>query len=166
MLAGWQMVDPERISGPLAADAENVSLHRRFKWYSSVSGTGAKSTKKCPRCGGEARRSHKHGFFQKAILRPLGIHPFRCRDCGNRFYRFSPHSTHHKHQTGSPAGFGQPSNKNGHFKEIIAQVQEKEGKLGLGKQDHHMTADELRRLHERAQEEELARDQADTRRVN
>jgi len=120
--------------------------------------------KKCPRCGGEGRRSHHHGVFQKTILQLIRIHPFRCRDCGNRFFRFSAHRTHHKDQTGSAPVFDQ-AKRNGQFKEIIAQMHEKEGKLGLGKQEHGL-GDELRRLHERAQQEGLTADHADSTRVN
>jgi hypothetical protein len=111
--------------------------------------------KQCPRCGGEARRSHHHGVFQKTILRALRVRPYRCRDCGNRFFRFSASSSHPKDQAASQTVFDQAPKKNGDFKQIIAQMREKESKLGLGKQDRHMT-DELRRLHQQAKAEGLA----------
>ncbi len=112
--------------------------------------------KKCPHCGGEARRSHKHGFLQRAILKPLGIRPFRCRDCGTRFYRFSLDwkDSHYKDQNGRAAAFGQPKDSNGRFKELIAQMHVEEGELGLDKQDRHMT-NELHRLHTRSEKEGL-----------
>jgi len=117
---------------------------------------GAESMKKCPRCGGESRRSHTHGFIQKRVLNPIGIRPFRCRDCGNHFYRFSRHAHHanSEDQTSNASIFNQAKNGNGHFKELIAEIRAKEGELGLVKQDNHM-ADELRRLHERAEQEGL-----------
>lgn len=118
--------------------------------------------KKCPRCGGEARRSHKHGFLQTTILRRVGIRPYRCRDCGARFYRFSTNGADgNGSQKVTSQIFEQPEKKNGHFKELIAQISQKERELGLGKQEHGM-ADELRRLRERAAAEGLTADKTKT----
>ena len=113
--------------------------------------------KQCPRCGGEARRSHHHGLIQKTILRALSIRPYRCRDCGNRFFRFSANSSHHSEPTSKVSVFDQPERKNGEFQEVIAQIRKKEAELGLGKQDQSMT-DELRQLRDRVQEEGLTAD--------
>jgi hypothetical protein len=44
---------------------------------------------RCPRCSGtEARRSPRKGFFELVVLSGLGIRPFRCHECANRFYAF------------------------------------------------------------------------------
>ncbi len=149
---------PDRVPLSLLSSDQIKRPFFPLKWYSNFFGNGAESMKKCPRCGGEARRSHKHGFLQKTILQTFGIGPFRCRDCGARFYRFSDNGkdSHHKDQTSNAAVLGQPKNGKEHFKELIAQIREKEGTLGLGKQDGHM-ADELRQLHERVQQEGLTR---------
>ena len=50
----------------------------------------------CPRCHGNwIRRSHKRGKIEKIVCTLLGINPFRCEDCGHRYYRFrSAHSAH------------------------------------------------------------------------
>lgn len=47
--------------------------------------------KNCPVCGksDQVRSSRSSGFFEKRLLRRLGIHPFRCRLCRSRFFRFS-----------------------------------------------------------------------------
>jgi hypothetical protein len=47
---------------------------------------------RCPRCGWQdVRPSNTRGAFD-AALSAIALAPFRCRSCGNRFYRF------HKHQ--------------------------------------------------------------------
>ena len=49
----------------------------------SQSGKGPR----CPVCGWmDVRRSMPHGFFD-GLLRIVGLVPYRCRSCGQRFYR-------------------------------------------------------------------------------
>jgi len=111
--------------------------------------------KKCPRCGGEARRSHRHGFLQQRILGPLRIRPFRCRDCGVLIYRFSSNGAD-GHTATTTRIFEKPQNRNGQFKTLIADMRQKELELGLVKQNHGI-GEELRRPNERTQAEGLTR---------
>lgn len=42
---------------------------------------------RCPMCGWtDVRRSMPHGFLDR-IVRMVGLLPYRCRSCGQRFYR-------------------------------------------------------------------------------
>ncbi|MBI1786813.1 MAG: hypothetical protein HYR60_04570 [Acidobacteria bacterium] len=42
----------------------------------------------CPHCGEhKARASMRRGFLD-LLLRLISIHPYRCRGCRRRFYRF------------------------------------------------------------------------------
>ena len=42
---------------------------------------------RCPVCGWmDVRRSMPHGFLD-ALVRIVGLVPYRCRSCGQRFYR-------------------------------------------------------------------------------
>jgi hypothetical protein len=44
----------------------------------------------CPNCGGkEVRRSPRRGFFELVVLSSIGMRPFRCQGCSNRFYAFN-----------------------------------------------------------------------------
>src|SRR5260370_37086665 len=43
--------------------------------------------RRCPSCGSaEVRRSARKNFFEAALLPFLLTRPFRCENCGNRFY--------------------------------------------------------------------------------
>ena len=43
----------------------------------------------CPRCGGNwVRRSHRKGTLERIVCALLLISPFRCEDCGHRYFRF------------------------------------------------------------------------------
>jgi len=42
---------------------------------------------RCPVCGwNDIRRSYPHGFLDR-LVRIVGMVPYRCRSCGQRFYR-------------------------------------------------------------------------------
>lgn len=42
---------------------------------------------RCPNCGWtDVRRSMPHGFVDH-LVRIVGLVPYRCRSCGERFYR-------------------------------------------------------------------------------
>ena len=42
---------------------------------------------RCPSCGWtDVRRSMPHSFFDR-LVRLIGLVPYRCRSCGERFYR-------------------------------------------------------------------------------
>jgi len=42
----------------------------------------------CPRCGStNVRRSHRRGFLERALFQLLGLRPYRCEDCDERFLR-------------------------------------------------------------------------------
>jgi DNA-directed RNA polymerase subunit RPC12/RpoP len=42
---------------------------------------------RCPNCGWtDVRRSMSHGFLDQ-LIRMIGLVPYRCRSCGERFYR-------------------------------------------------------------------------------
>jgi len=112
--------------------------------------------KKCPRCGGQSRHSHKYGFLRIRILRPLGIHLFRCLDCRTHFYGFEFRNRETTEILKKPQG-GEHD-----LKQILTKMRAKEAELGLGKEDHSMT-EELRQLHDKAEREGLAADHADKR---
>lgn len=40
----------------------------------------------CPRCGGETRRAHRRSLWDRVISGLARLFPFRCHECGNRFY--------------------------------------------------------------------------------
>ena len=45
----------------------------------------------CPKCEStNIHRSRRNGSFEKDVLTPLAIYPFRCSDCRARFLRFRP----------------------------------------------------------------------------
>jgi len=109
--------------------------------------------RKCPRCGGEARKSQRRGFVQSRILKPLRIRRYRCRECGAAFYRFSTKS--HELTGSALFEFKQTQDGNGQFKELIDQIREKERELGLVEPRRH-TTEELRELRERARAQGLS----------
>jgi hypothetical protein len=44
----------------------------------------------CPNCGSvESSRSYLNGPLEKYLLGPIGVRPYRCLNCGVRFYAFS-----------------------------------------------------------------------------
>lgn len=44
----------------------------------------------CPNCKSQdVSRSHRRKGFER-LISFFGIYPFRCFDCRNRFYRYSP----------------------------------------------------------------------------
>src|SRR5712664_3168724 len=46
--------------------------------------------RRCPSCGSvEVRRSARKNSFEAALLPFLLTRPFRCENCGNRFYSFT-----------------------------------------------------------------------------
>ncbi len=47
----------------------------------------------CPACrGDDARSSHRRGVLERRLLTWLRVFPFRCVQCGTRFYQFVPSS--------------------------------------------------------------------------
>jgi len=47
----------------------------------------------CPACKGtDARSSHRRGVLERRLLTWLRVFPFRCVQCGTRFYQFVPSS--------------------------------------------------------------------------
>jgi hypothetical protein len=41
----------------------------------------------CPKCAGtDVRRSPTRGFLELIVLSSIGVRPFRCQGCANRFY--------------------------------------------------------------------------------
>lgn len=52
---------------------------------------------RCPDCGWtDIRRSMPHGVIDR-LVRIVGLVPYRCRSCGQRFYR--PQHESHEHPT-------------------------------------------------------------------
>jgi hypothetical protein len=46
--------------------------------------------RQCPNCESVGNsRSHRNGPLEKYLLRALGVRPYRCLNCGVRFYAFS-----------------------------------------------------------------------------
>jgi predicted RNA-binding Zn-ribbon protein involved in translation (DUF1610 family) len=44
----------------------------------------------CPNCGSvENSRSHRNGALEKYLLGAFGVRPYRCLNCGIRFYAYS-----------------------------------------------------------------------------
>ncbi len=45
--------------------------------------------RRCPQCQSErTRRSKRRGFVERGALTLLPLKPFRCRNCGYRFFRW------------------------------------------------------------------------------
>jgi hypothetical protein len=45
------------------------------------------TNRSCPNCAGsDLRRSHRRNVLERYILRMIGLHPYRCTDCDERFY--------------------------------------------------------------------------------
>ena len=41
----------------------------------------------CPRCGSETlHRSHREGFYERVVMKLVGVRPYRCESCNERFY--------------------------------------------------------------------------------
>lgn len=100
----------------------------------------------CPRCGKNAHRSQSRGLIEKSVLKPIRIHPYRCRDCGLRFYRFSSHD--HKKVGRADAGIAprdqvrrRSENGKGEYQTILATLREGEQKVGLTPVDPADNAD-------------------------
>ncbi len=90
----------------------------------------------CPRCGKNANRSQSRGLIEKKVLKRVRIHPYRCRDCGLRFYRFSRHD--HTKVRISDSGMlphqeaHRVSAKDKHqYQTIVSTLREGEKKAGL-----------------------------------
>ena len=44
---------------------------------------------KCPECGsGNMRRSRMRGFWERVVLRTIGVKAYRCERCFYRYYEF------------------------------------------------------------------------------
>ncbi len=45
--------------------------------------------RKCPECGsGNMRRSQMRGFWERGVLRTIGVRAYRCEKCDHRSYEF------------------------------------------------------------------------------
>ena len=45
--------------------------------------------RKCPECGsGNMRRSQMRGFWERGVLRTIGVRAYRCERCDDRYYEF------------------------------------------------------------------------------
>ena len=45
--------------------------------------------RKCPECGsGDMRRSRRRGFWERVVLRMVGVKAYRCERCFYRYYEF------------------------------------------------------------------------------
>jgi len=45
--------------------------------------------RKCPECGsGNMRRSQMRGFWERGVLRTIGVRAYRCERCFYRYYEF------------------------------------------------------------------------------
>jgi hypothetical protein len=45
----------------------------------------------CPKCAGtDVRRSPRRGFLELIVLSSIGVRPFRCQGCANRFWGLKP----------------------------------------------------------------------------
>ena len=96
--------------------------------------------RRCPVCGKEnVRKTRTKGFIEADLLSIIRLCPYRCRDCRNRFYRFSLrnglHSTRRvkqrKRKTGGHESFSQflsPMDEK-EFRELIVEIGEAERKL-------------------------------------
>jgi hypothetical protein len=48
-------------------------------------------SRRCPKCAGtDVRRSPRRGFLELVVLSSIGVRPFRCQGCANRFYGLKP----------------------------------------------------------------------------
>jgi predicted RNA-binding Zn-ribbon protein involved in translation (DUF1610 family) len=46
--------------------------------------------RQCPNCGSvENSRSHRNNPLEKYLLGAIGVRPYRCLNCGVRFYAYS-----------------------------------------------------------------------------
>jgi hypothetical protein len=46
----------------------------------------------CPSCRGNIiRRSRRKGVFEKTLLKALGVHPYRCKECDERYFGVRRH---------------------------------------------------------------------------
>jgi DNA-directed RNA polymerase subunit RPC12/RpoP len=42
----------------------------------------------CPRCNSsKLRRTHRIGVLEKTVSKILDLHPYRCKECDDRFFR-------------------------------------------------------------------------------
>lgn len=42
----------------------------------------------CPSCSGsKLRRTHRIGMLEKTLSKILALHPYRCNECDDRFFR-------------------------------------------------------------------------------
>jgi uncharacterized protein with PIN domain len=45
-------------------------------------------SKRCPNCGSASiRRSRRNGVIEKILLKALALHPYRCEECDDRYFR-------------------------------------------------------------------------------
>jgi len=45
--------------------------------------------RKCPKCSsGNMRRSQMRGFWERVVLRTIGVKAYRCERCFYRYYEF------------------------------------------------------------------------------
>src|SRR5712675_1304524 len=45
--------------------------------------------RKCPECGsGNMRRSQMRGFWERGVLRTIGVRAYRCEKCDHRYNEF------------------------------------------------------------------------------
>jgi hypothetical protein len=46
----------------------------------------------CPSCKSrKLRRTHRIGILERALSKILGLRPYRCKECDDRFFRFKTH---------------------------------------------------------------------------
>ncbi len=87
----------------------------------------AKTHLSCSACGGlQGSRARRKGLLERGPLSWLQFRPFRCRDCGTRFYSWRSHI-----QNSSPPARSQLFVSPGHdeFHAIIEQMKEAESAL-------------------------------------
>ena len=56
-------------------------------WAASIGNAVKKLAKCCPSCGGRDTRRSRTSWLER-LLALLRLHPYRCRDCRCRFWRF------------------------------------------------------------------------------
>jgi len=90
----------------------------------------------CPNCGKKAQRSQRRGLVEKKLLKPLRIHPYRCGECGLRFFRFSRHD--HRKIRRSDAGIiadeqarRRSAKEESEYQSILSTLREGEKEAGL-----------------------------------
>src|SRR5690348_3550724 len=64
-------------------------MHLVTKYVTFGSSLAAMTSRICPRCGRNDVRPSARRSVVDRILAGLGLKPFRCRACRNRFYRFA-----------------------------------------------------------------------------